>query len=63
MSIKIESPLCLIGIHVAIVLEMDIMQEVVLHPVKFAKKMDILIYIVRTRRILKMYIYKVVSLL
>ncbi len=31
-------------IHVAIVLKMDIMQEVVLHHAKFAKKMGILIY-------------------
>ena len=36
-----------IPIHVVIVLKMDIIQEAILHHAKFAKKVDIIIYIIK----------------
>ena len=42
-----------IPIHVVIVLKMDIIQEAVLHHAKFAKKVDIIIYIVKTKRMFR----------
>jgi hypothetical protein len=42
-----------IPIHVVIVLKMSIIQEAVLHHAKFAKKVDIIIYIVKTKRMFR----------
>ena len=42
-----------IPIHVIIVLKMNIIQEAVLHHAKFAKKVDIIIYIVKTKRMFR----------
>ena len=42
-----------IPIHVIIVLKTNIIQEAVLHHEKFAKKVDIIIYIVKTKRMFR----------